>query len=90
MPSNLVERVAAAGSSRSRPPNALVADSHLTPREQAVLRLVSMGHQASEIARALALGEETVRSHIKKAQTKLRARNRTHAACEAMRQNLIP
>ena len=64
--------------------------ARLTPRELAVLRLVSTGRQASEIAKALALGEETVRSHIKKAQTKLGARNRAHAACEALRQNLIP
>lgn len=64
--------------------------SRLTPRELAVLRLVSTGRQASEIAKALALGEETVRSHVKKAQSKLGARNRTQAACEALRQNLIP
>jgi DNA-binding CsgD family transcriptional regulator len=64
--------------------------ARLTPRELAVLRLVSTGQQASEIAKALVLGEETVRSHIKKAQAKLGARNRAHAACEALRQNLIP
>ena len=64
--------------------------ARLTPRELAVLRLVSTGRQASEIAKALALGEETVRSHIKKAQAKLGTRNRAHAACEALRQNLIP
>ena len=64
--------------------------ARLTPRELAVLRLVSTGQQASEIAKALGLGEETVRSHIKKAQAKLGARNRAHAACEALRQNLIP
>lgn len=64
--------------------------ARLTPRELAVLRQVSTGRQASEIAKALALGEETVRSHIKKAQAKLGARNRAHAACEALRQNLIP
>jgi LuxR family quorum sensing-dependent transcriptional regulator len=64
--------------------------SRLTPRELAVLRLVASGGQASEIAKALGLGEETVRSHLKKAQAKLGARNRTQAACEALRQNLIP
>jgi LuxR family quorum sensing-dependent transcriptional regulator len=64
--------------------------SRLTARETAVLRLVSTGHQASEIAKALGLGEETVRSHLKKAQIKLGARNRAQAACEALRQNLIP
>jgi len=64
--------------------------SRLTAREVAVLRLVSNGQQASEIAGSLGIGEETVRSHLKKAQTKLGARNRAQAACEALRQNLIP
>ena len=62
----------------------------LTPREVAVLRMVSMGRESSAIAQALGLGAETVRSHLKKAQAKLGAHNRTQAACEAMRQNLIP
>jgi DNA-binding CsgD family transcriptional regulator len=62
----------------------------LTPRELAVLRLASMGGQSSDIAQALGLGEETIRSHLKKAQTKLGARNRTHAACEALRRQLVP
>jgi LuxR family quorum sensing-dependent transcriptional regulator len=38
----------------------------------------------------LGLGEETVRSHIKKAQTKLGARNSMHAVSQAMRLRLIP
>ena len=62
----------------------------LTPRELAVLRLTSMGGQTAEIAQELGLGEETIRSHLKKAQTKLEARNRTHAACEALRRQLVP
>jgi DNA-binding CsgD family transcriptional regulator len=62
----------------------------MTERELAVLRLVSMGGRSSDIAQALGLGEETIRSHLKKAQTKLDARNRTHAACEALRRQLIP
>ena len=68
----------------------MATSPRLTPRELAVLRLVSMGQQSSDIAKALGLGEETVRSHFKKALTKLGARNRTHAACDALRQNLIP
>jgi DNA-binding CsgD family transcriptional regulator len=40
------------------------------------------------IAELLELGEETVRSHIKKAQTKLRAGGRRHA--EALCLQLIP
>jgi DNA-binding CsgD family transcriptional regulator len=62
----------------------------LTPRELAALRMASLGKQTEEIAQALAIGEETVRSHFKKAQAKLDALNRTHAACEALRLDLIP
>ena len=64
--------------------------AHLTPRETAVLRLVSMGSQSRDVAEALGLGEETIRSHLKKAQVKLGASNRSHAIAEALRQNLIP
>jgi DNA-binding CsgD family transcriptional regulator len=64
--------------------------SQLTPRELAVLRLASMGAQSTEIAKGLDIGSETVRSHLKKAQTKLGVRNRTQAVAEALRQNFIP
>ena len=61
----------------------------LTPREQSVLRRASMGLTLEETAKALGLGEETVRSHFKKAQAKLGTRNRTHTVAEAMRDLLI-
>ncbi len=60
-----------------------------TPRELAVLRLMAAGRTADEIARSLGLSEETIRSHIKKVQAKLGARNRLHAVAEAMRHRLI-
>ena len=44
----------------------------LTPRELSVLRWLSLGHRIAEVGEDLGLGEETVRSHIKKAQVKLR------------------
>lgn len=62
----------------------------LTPRELSVLRLLSLGKRTSEIARHLGLGEETVRSHLKKAQRKLGVTDKTHAVAEAIRQHLIP
>ena len=62
---------------------------HLTPRETAVLQLMSTGNQSRAVAEALGLGEETIRSHLKKAQVKLGASNRAHAIAEAIRQNLI-
>jgi LuxR family quorum sensing-dependent transcriptional regulator len=71
-------------------PDRLGARGRLTPREVAVLRLLSTGAQSQEVAQCLSIGEETVRSHLKKAQTKLGVRNRVHAVAEALRQNLIP
>jgi DNA-binding CsgD family transcriptional regulator len=62
----------------------------LTPRELAVLRLASNGNRTRRIAQLLGLGEETVRSHLKKAQTKLGAKDRLHAVAEALRHQLIP
>ena len=64
--------------------------ARLTSRELAVLHLASTGRQTHDTAQALGLGEETVRSHLRKAQVKLGVRNRTHAACEALRKGLIP
>ena len=64
--------------------------ARVTPRELAVLRLMSMGRRTDEVAEALQLGEETVRSHLKKVQTKLGARTRAQATAEAVRQQLIP
>jgi len=61
----------------------------LTPREQSVLRHASLGETLQETAKALGLGKETVRSHIKNAQAKLGTRNRTHTVAEAMRDLLI-
>jgi LuxR family quorum sensing-dependent transcriptional regulator len=62
----------------------------LTPRELSVLRLASNGHRIKRIAELLELGEETVRSHTKKALVKLGAKDRTHAVAEALRHQLIP
>jgi DNA-binding CsgD family transcriptional regulator len=62
----------------------------LTPRELSVLRLASNGHRTRRIAQLLELGEETVRSHLKKVQAKLGAKDRVHAVAEALRQQLIP
>jgi LuxR family quorum sensing-dependent transcriptional regulator len=71
-------------------PNRLGAVTQLTPRELSVLRLLSIGKRTSEIAEHLGLGEETVRSHLKKAQRKLGVTDRVHAVADALRQRLIP
>ena len=64
--------------------------SPLTARELSVLRLASNGHRTKRIAQLLELGEETIRSHLKKAQAKLGAKDRLHAVAEALRHQLIP
>jgi DNA-binding CsgD family transcriptional regulator len=63
---------------------------HLTPRELAVLRRASLGQRIPEIARALGLGPETVRTHMKKAREKLASPTTAHAVAEAMRWRLFP
>jgi LuxR family quorum sensing-dependent transcriptional regulator len=62
----------------------------LTPRELAVLRSLSVGRDTRETAKYLELGEETIRSHLKKAQAKLGVHDRTHAVAQAIRLHLIP
>lgn len=71
-------------------PNRLGRGVALTPRELAVLRLLSNGKRIRESAQLLGLGEETVRSHLKKAQAKLGVNDTAHAVSQAMRLHLIP
>lgn len=71
-------------------PNRLGKGTALTARELAVLRLLSNGKRMRETASLLGLGQETVRSHLKKAQAKLGVNDHTHAVAQAMRLRLIP
>lgn len=63
--------------------------THLTPREQMVLRGVADGKQNREIARELDIQEVTVKLHVKTLSRKLGARNRTHAAMLARDKGLL-
>lgn len=56
---------------------------HLTPRQVDVLRQLIHGKSAKEIARALNLGEGTVRIHLAGAYRALGARNRIDAVIKA-------
>jgi DNA-binding CsgD family transcriptional regulator len=60
-----------------------------SPRELAVLRLLSIGGRTHDVAEHLGVSEETVRTHIKRAQAKLGVTNRSHAVAEAMRRRFI-
>ncbi len=61
----------------------------LTERETDVLRLVAQGLANKEIARALDIGEKTVKSHVSNILAKLGVPSRTQAALYAARIGLI-
>ncbi len=61
----------------------------LSPREREVLRLVSEGKKNEEIGKQLFISSDTVRTHLRRAITKLGASNRTQAVAIALRRSLI-
>lgn len=61
----------------------------LTRREREVLRLLADGLANEEIGRRLHISPETVRTHVRKAMTKLDADTRTQAVATALRQAII-
>jgi DNA-binding NarL/FixJ family response regulator len=61
----------------------------LTEREREVLGLVAKGMTNGEIARALFLGEATVKTHVSKVLLKLGLRDRIHAVVYAHERGLI-
>jgi DNA-binding CsgD family transcriptional regulator len=61
----------------------------LTRRELEILQLLADGADTEEISRSLAIGPETVKTHIRRLLTKLQARSRTHAVAIALRRALV-
>jgi DNA-binding NarL/FixJ family response regulator len=62
----------------------------LTERETDVLRLLARGKANKEIARALSIGEQTVKTHVGNILAKLGVQSRTQAALHAVRIGLVP
>ncbi len=60
-----------------------VGDGPLTPREHEVLRRVAVGETNPEIAEAIGLSRNTVKSYLQSASAKLGARNRVDAVARA-------
>jgi len=61
----------------------------LTEREREVLESLIKGRSNKEIASSLCISEDTVKSHLKTFFTKLRVRDRTGAAVEAIRHGIV-
>ena len=61
----------------------------LTEREMAVLRQLVAGRSNKEIASVLALGEETVKTHVGNLLSKLQVGNRSQAVVQALKRGLV-
>jgi DNA-binding NarL/FixJ family response regulator len=61
----------------------------LTPRETEVLRHLALGLSNKEIASALALGDETVKTHVGRVLAKLQVENRAQAIVQALKRGLV-
>ena len=55
----------------------------LTPTERRVADLARLGHTNNDIAAALAIGAETVKTHLSRTYAKLKVANRTQLAALA-------
>jgi DNA-binding NarL/FixJ family response regulator len=62
----------------------------LSPRERDVLAGLARGRSNRQIARALGVGEETVKSHVSSILAKLSLADRTQAAIFGLQQGLVP
>ena len=61
----------------------------LTARERDVLRQMALGRSNREIAESLAIGEETVKTHVRHVLAKLGAENRAQAAVRALARGVV-
>ena len=62
----------------------------LSPRELEVLAALAHGRANRQIARALAISEETVKAHVSSILAKLQLSDRTQAAIFGLQQRLVP
>ena len=61
----------------------------LSPREREIVRLLVLGEANKQIAGALGITEQTVKSHVKNILAKLQVRDRTEAVTVALRRGIV-
>jgi NarL family two-component system response regulator LiaR len=66
-----------------------VPHEDLTPREIGVLRQLALGLSNKEIADALSISDETVKTHVGNVFSKLRVENRAQAIVQALKRGLV-
>jgi NarL family two-component system response regulator LiaR len=69
--------------------NAGAPEEELSPRETDVLRQMTFGRSNKEIADALGIAEETVKTHVGRLLGKLHLENRTQAVVYALKHRLV-
>jgi DNA-binding NarL/FixJ family response regulator len=82
----LIERLAVGASSPPASPSAL---PELTQREREVLVEVAKGRSNQEIAAALVIAEQTVKTHVSRVLGKLGLRDRAQAVVAAYESGLV-
>ncbi len=65
------------------------SDLVLTDRERQVLELMALGHDTTEMAAELGIGEATIRTHVKHLFSRLGVHNRAEAVAVGFREGLI-
>jgi DNA-binding NarL/FixJ family response regulator len=65
------------------------SDESLSAREREVLQAVAQGHSNKGVARTLGITEETVKTHMARVLTKLKANDRTHATLIGVMRGII-
>jgi NarL family two-component system response regulator LiaR len=68
---------------------AAAPNEDLTPREIEVLRQLALGRSNKEIADALSIGDETVKTHVGNVFSKLQVENRAQAIVQALKRGLV-
>jgi NarL family two-component system response regulator LiaR len=61
----------------------------ISEREWEVLNCLGLGYTNTRIGHELSITEETVKTHVKRLLSKLKADNRAHAAVVALRERII-